>query len=241
MIELTASDRLKRAAALAAVAEVRDGMTIGLGTGSTAAFAIVAIGERVANGLVIRAVATSDRTAAAAMATGIAVIDLPASGMIDLCIDGVDEIDPALRAIKGAGGAMLREKVVAAAATRMIAIADATKRVDRLGARPVPIEALALARPLIERQVIALGGEPRLRITPAGDPVHTDQGNPILDCAFATIDDPAKLAAALAAIPGVLGHGLFVDEIDALYLGTEAGVARSERPHDPLSSVSTHP
>lgn len=240
MTDPTAGDRLKRAAARAAVEEVRDGMTIGLGTGTTAAFAIAAIGERIAAGLAVRAVATSDRTAAAAVAAGIAVIDLPPSGTIDLCIDGVDEIDPALRAIKGAGGAMLREKIAAAAATRMIAIADDTKRVERLGARPVPIEAMALARPLIERRVAALGGEARLRIT-AGDPVHTDQGNPILDCTFAAIDDPAALAAALAAIPGVLGHGLFVDEIDALYLGTDAGVVRSERPRDLLSSPRAHP
>uniref|UniRef100_UPI003CEEF188 ribose 5-phosphate isomerase A n=1 Tax=Sphingomonas sp. DC1200-1 TaxID=2804660 RepID=UPI003CEEF188 len=134
----------KRLAALAAVEEVRAGMSVGLGTGSTAAFAIEALGERVRGGLAVQAVATSLATEAHARAVGIALIDLPAR--IDLTIDGADEIDGALRAIKGAGGAMLREKVVAAASARMLVIADGSKRVAAIGAAKIPVETLPFAR-----------------------------------------------------------------------------------------------
>lgn len=214
----------KQRAARAAVAEVADGMVVGLGTGSTAAYAVAALGERVAAGLTVRAVATSLHTHAAARAAGIDVIALPASGVIDLCIDGVDEIDPEFRAIKGGGGAMLREKVVAQAATRMIAIADGSKTVARLGARPVPLEVLDFARGLVAREVRALGGVAVLR---AG--VLSDQRNPLLDCDFGTIDSPEALAAALSAIPGMLGHGLFLREIDSLYIGTDRDFIRRDR------------
>jgi ribose 5-phosphate isomerase A len=223
--DLPAIDDLKRAAAEAAVAEIRAGMVVGLGTGSTAAFAIDALAAQVARGLSIRAVATSERTAAHARGAGISLLELDDLAAIDLCIDGVDEIDPSLRAIKGAGGAMLREKIVAGAAHRMIAIADASKAVDRLGARPVPVETLPLARAFVAARIAALGGTPVLR----GD-TRTDQGNIILDCPFGTLADPAALAAQLSEIPGVLGHGIFVSEIDALYLGTADGVVRRERP-----------
>jgi ribose 5-phosphate isomerase A len=135
-------DGWKRAAAIAAVAEVADGMLVGLGTGTTAAFAIEALGLRVREGLACRAVATSERTTGLARVAGIPLLDLTDIAEIDLCIDGVDEIDAGLRAIKGAGGAMLREKIVASAARRMVAIADQSKAVVNLGARPVPIELL---------------------------------------------------------------------------------------------------
>ncbi len=209
------------------MAEVADGMVVGLGTGSTAAFAIAAIGRRVATGLRVTGVPTSLATARAAAAAGIPLIDPPAA--IDLAIDGVDEIDAALRAIKGGGGAMLREKVVAASARRMIAIADETKQVARLGARPVPIEVLPFARQPVAAAVAAQGGDARWRLA-GGQAVTTDQGHPLLDAAFGAITDPAGLAAALSAIPGVLGHGLFVSEIDALYVASPAGIRRIERP-----------
>jgi ribose 5-phosphate isomerase A len=219
----------KRAAARAAVEEVEDGMLVGLGTGSTVAFAIAALGERVARGLHVRATATSLRTAAAAEELGIPLLAFDDLAAIDLAIDGVDEIDPAFRAIKGAGGAMLREKIVATAAARMVAIADASKAVERLGAARVPVEVLPFARSFVARTVTALGGRPELRRDDAGLPWRTDQENLILDCAFGTIADSGALAAALSAIPGLLGHGLFVDEIDALYLGDASGVVRRER------------
>lgn len=212
----------KRLAALAAVMEVRPGMIVGLGTGSTAAFAIAAIGERVRGGLAIRAVATSLATEAHARALGIPLIDLPAR--IDLTIDGADEIDGQLRAIKGAGGAMLREKIVAAASDRMIVIADGSKRVAAIGAAKIPVEALPFAVDFVAARLAGLGGAPVLR-----PDFVTDQGNRILDCAFSHEIDHDALAAEIAAIPGTLGHGLFLKEVDAAYIATGGGVTRLER------------
>jgi ribose 5-phosphate isomerase A len=224
------TDSWKRAAAVAAVGEIEDGMTVGLGTGTTAAFAIDALAGRMGEGLICRAVATSQQTAERARTAGIPLIDLTYIAAIDLCIDGVDEIDPGLRGIKGAGGAMLREKIVATAACRMIAIADASKAVSALGGRPVPVELLPLAHGFVTRQVGLLGGDAILRRNSAGVPAQTDQDNWICDCRFAAIDDAAALAANLSAIPGILEHGLFLSEIGALYLGTADGVLRTERP-----------
>jgi ribose 5-phosphate isomerase A len=225
------SDDWKRAAAEAAVAEVADGMLVGLGTGTTAAFAIECLGRRVRDGLAFRAVATSERTAERARTAGIPLVDLTEIAEIDLCIDGVDEVDPGLRAIKGAGGAMLREKIVASAARRMIAIADQSKAVLKLGAMPVPIELLPLAHGFVTRQLTLLGSTPALRRDGNGAPALTDQDNWICDCHFAALEDPEALSARLSAIPGVLGHGLFMAEIDALYLGTAKGVVHTERAH----------
>jgi ribose 5-phosphate isomerase A len=212
----------KRAAALAATEEVAPGMLVGLGTGTTAAFLIEALGARVAQGLAIRAVATSIVTAEAATRAGIPLLDMADVATVDLAIDGVDEIDPAFRAIKGGGGALLREKIVATAATRMIAIADARKQVARL-ARAVPVEVLPFASASVVAHLSQLGGTSVWRST------RSDQGNPLLDCDFGPIDAPERLAARLAAIPGLLGHGLFLDEIDALYLATPSGVQHHER------------
>jgi ribose 5-phosphate isomerase A len=217
----------KRAAAHAAVAEVADGMVVGLGTGSTAAFAVEAIGQRQ---LSIRGVPTSRLTEGAARAAGIDLIEPAEAADIDLAIDGVDEIDGQLRAIKGGGGAMLREKIVAAAARRMVAIADSSKRVDRLGARPVPVETLSFGLAATARQLEALGAVVTRRRSDGGGWFVTDQGNAILDCAFGPLDDPDALAGRIDAVPGALGHGLFTTEIDALYLGQDDGsVQRFER------------
>ena len=212
----------KRLAALAAVAEVRAGMIVGLGTGSTAAFAIEALGEQVRAGLMISAVATSLATEHHARAVGIALIDLPAQ--IDLTIDGADEIDDACHAIKGAGGAMLREKIVAAASARMLVIADGSKRVARIGAAKIPVEVLPFAETFVAARLAALGGAPVLR---AG--FVTDQGNRILDCRFPIDVDQVMLAAEIAAIPGALGHGLFLSEVDAAYIASDGVVTRLER------------
>lgn len=219
----------KRAAAEAAVAEVRAGMLVGLGTGSTAAFAIRALARRVSEGLDIRAVATSEQSARLAAQAGIVLLDLAQISQVDLCIDGVDEIDPDFRAIKGAGGAMLREKIVASAARRMIAIADSSKAVETLGGRPVPVEVLPLARAFVAAQLALLGSTPILRLDDKAIPSRTDQGNIIVDCSFGGLDNPVALAGQLSRIPGVMGHGLFLSEIDALYLGTVEGVVRTDR------------
>lgn len=219
----------KRAAALAAVAEVQDDMLVGIGTGSTVAFAIAALAERCAQGLRITTAATSLHTEAVSRAAGLQIVDFATIDRVDLCIDGVDEIDPAFRAIKGGGGAMLREKIVARSATRMIAIADASKWASQLGATPVPVEILPFAQAYVARAIRRLGGQPVLRRGADDAPWLTDQGNVILDCAFGPIDDPAALANRLSNIVGILGHGLFIDEIDALYLATQDGVVLSAR------------
>jgi len=214
----------KKAAAVAAVAEVRDGMLVGLGTGSTAAFAIRALGERVAAGLAVRAVVTSDASGKLARQVGIPVLDFADIARVDLTIDGADEIDARCFAIKGAGGAMLREKIVAASSARMIVIADGSKQVDRIGAAKLPVEVLPFARGYVERVLAELGAAPVMR-----DNYRTDQGNLVIDCHFATLEDPRATAALLAAIPGILGHGLFLDEVDAAYIATNGVVTRLER------------
>jgi len=221
---MTMIDDDKKAAAVAAVAEVRDGMLVGLGTGSTAAFAIRALGERVAAGLAICAVVTSDASGKLARDLGIDVLDFADIAAVDLTIDGADEIDARCFAIKGAGGAMLREKIVAASSARMIVIADGSKQVDRIGAAKLPVEVLPFARGYVERVLTDLGGAPVMR-----DKYRTDQGNLVIDCHFATLEDPRATAALLAAIPGILGHGLFLDEVDAAYIATNGVVTRLER------------
>lgn len=225
----------KRAAAQAAIDEVVAGMVVGLGSGTTVAEAILLLGDRVAGGLRITAVATSRATAVLARCASIPLVDFADHTTVDLVIDGVDEIDPAFRAIKGAGGAMLREKVVGAAAIRMIAIADASKQVARLGTRPLPVEVLPFAFSFVASALADLGLVAALRSTGA-KPYMTDQENWILDCTGGDLSQPDALAASIAAIPGVLGHGLFLCEIDALYVaGRDGDVARDER-----SSLQSH-
>jgi len=209
----------KRAAALAAIEEVRPGMVVGLGTGSTAAFAITALGER---RLDIRAVATSLASEALARAAGILLIDLPAE--IDLTIDGADEIDSRFRAIKGAGGAMLREKVVASASKQMIVIADSSKQVAAIGAALIPVEVLPFAEAFVAAQLTRLGARVTLR---AG--FLSDQGNIVLDCRFPVDADHARLDIEISGIPGVLGHGLFLSQVSTTYIAEHGVVTRLER------------
>lgn len=209
----------KRNAARAAAGQVSDGMLLGIGTGTTVAHLLDALAVRIREGLSIRAVATSLATERRARELGIGIESFAPLAAVDLAIDGVDEVDAAFRVIKGGGGALLREKVVAQAAARMIAIADAAKQVEMLGATaPVPVEVLAFAQAFVTARITKLGG----RAVPRGE-ARTDQGNPLLDCHFGAIEDPERLAGELQAIPGVLAHGLFLHEIDALCIGTPAG------------------
>ena len=223
------TDEDKRGAANAAVEEIADGMLVGLGTGSTAAFAIHRLGERVRAGLRVRAVATSLRSFEQARAAGIAMLDFADVAATDLAIDGTDEIDGRLYAIKGAGGAMLREKIVAESAARMIVIADGSKRVAAIGAAKLPVEVLPFARSFVSRRLADFGAIVTLR---GGDatPFRTDQDNLVLDCHFAAFDDPLALDATLATIPGVLGHGLFLREIDSAIICQQGQVTRIDRP-----------
>jgi ribose 5-phosphate isomerase A len=218
----------KRAAARAAVGEIEDGMVVGLGTGTTTNFAIAALGERIAAGLKVTTVVTSRASERAAAAAGIAVRPFDALAGLDLAVDGADEVDPELRAIKGKGGAMLREKIVAAAAARTILMIDDSKQVPRLGRGYVPVEVLPFAVGFVAHRVAQLGGKPKQRMARL-DAYRTEQANLVLDCAFGEIEDPERLAAALSTIPGLLGHGLFVDEIDAVYVGGSDGVIHLTR------------
>ena len=209
------SEKLKRQAAERAMAFVRPGMKLGLGTGSTARHFVDLIGEAVKRGLDVVGVPTSEATFRQAQALGVPLATLDEIAELDLTVDGADEIDPALRLIKGGGGALLREKIVASSSRRMVAIADSTKRVARLGRFPLPVEVvpfgLASTRRRVERAAasVGLGGAIELRRRD-GAIFVTDGGHYILDCAFGAIPDPDALNQALAAVCGVVEHGLFI-------------------------------
>jgi len=223
-------DALKRAAAERAAALVRDGMRVGLGTGSTAAHLVSLLGERVRGGLAMVAVPTSEATRRQAEGEGIPLTTLDDTPELDITIDGADEIDGALRLIKGGGGALLREKIVAAASRRMIVIADGSKSVERLGRFPLPVEVvpfgLGATRRAVEAALARCGcpAEARLRTGAGGQPFLTDGGHLILDAPLGAIPEPEALAAALAAIPGVVEHGLFLGLATGAILATEAGL-----------------
>ncbi|MGA7850642.1 MAG: ribose-5-phosphate isomerase RpiA [Terriglobales bacterium] len=205
-----ANEEEKEAAGRAAAELVRDGDIVGLGTGSTAYFTVVALGERVKAGLKVIGIPTSVQTADLARAVGIRLTTLDEHPQIDIAIDGADEIDPQLRLIKGGGGALLREKVVASASRKMVVVADSRKIVPVLGKFPLPVEVIAFARTVVEKKIAALGGSPKLRVKPDGSPYVTDNGNQILDCSFGKIADPPALALALSNTPGIVEHGLFI-------------------------------
>jgi ribose 5-phosphate isomerase A len=200
----------KEAAGRAAAELVRDGDIVGLGTGSTAYFGVVALGERVKAGLKIVGIPTSIQTAELARAVGIPLTTLDEHPEIDITIDGADEADPKLNLIKGGGGALLREKVVASVTKKMVVVADSGKIVAALGKFPLPVEVISFARTVVEKKIVALGATPKLRTKSDGSPYVTDNGNQILDCSFGRIADPPALARELDGMPGVVEHGLFI-------------------------------
>jgi ribose 5-phosphate isomerase A len=210
----------KQAAAERALELVRPGTIVGLGTGSTARYFIEGLARKVRNGLAVQAVVTSLESRAQAEAGGIPIIERT-NGWLDLAVDGADEIDPAVNCVKGRGGALLREKIVAHASRRFVLIADESKLVGRLGRGPVPVEVLPFLWEATSRSIESLGGQPELRMT-AGQPFMSDNGNMILDTTFGTVD--AGLSAALHAIPGVMEHGLFFGMARAAIIGSAAGV-----------------
>ncbi len=224
------ADDLKRQAAAKALELVEPGMRLGLGTGSTATHFVALLGERVAQGLQVVGVPTSERTRAQAQSLAIPLADLDIVQTLDLTVDGTDEFDPALRLIKGGGGALLREKIVATASQRMIVITDASKAVKTLGRYPLPVEVnrfgVEATRHLIVRKstLAGCGGEIRLRKEASGAPFVTDSGHYIFDCAFGVIPAPEDLAARLTAIPGVVEHGLFLGLASAVISAGAEGV-----------------
>jgi ribose 5-phosphate isomerase A len=223
----------RRRAAERALDYVESGMAIGLGTGSTASFMLRGLAARLADGRLQRVVGvpTSEQTAVLARELGIPLTTLDRHPSLDLALDGADEIDPHLRLIKGLGGAMLREKIVAASAARFVVMASVSKRVERLGERsPLPVEVVTFGMPLCIRRLAALGGEPVLRCDHSGAPFVTDEGNLILDCHFGVIADPEALAAAICAIPGVVAHGLFLGMASLAVIAGPDGIVELECP-----------
>jgi ribose 5-phosphate isomerase A len=233
---LLKSDELKEEAARAALDLVEDGMRLGLGTGSTAARFVAALGERVAKGLRVLCVPSSEATRTQAEKLSIPLTTLDETPELDLTVDGADEIDEELRLIKGGGGALLREKIVATASDQMVVIADGSKVVKTLGAFPLPVEVVRFGLLATMRLVEAIAGEAgchgEIRLRPGvGDaPFVTDQGNLILDCAFGAIIEPEVLAFALKRVPGVVEHGLFLGLADLAIVAGSGGVKLLRRP-----------
>jgi ribose 5-phosphate isomerase A len=221
-------DQRKRQAAERALKLVAPGMKLGLGSGSTARHFVDLVGERVKAGLDIRCVATSETTASQAKALGIPLVSLNEIPELDLTVDGADEVDPELRLIKGGGGALLREKIVASASKRMAVIADSTKLVPRLGAFPLPIEVvpfgLAATRRHIERAFAELGLAGPIRLRGGSSPFVTDGGHSILDCSLGAIAEPERLSQILSSIPGVVEHGLFIGLARVAIIAGDEGV-----------------
>ncbi len=224
-----AADIAKIAAARHGVAQVKDGMNVGMGTGSTAEIFIRLLGEKVRDGLRIRATATSARSAEVARGVGIGVEDLDQIGQLDLTVDGADEVDPRRDLIKGGGGALLREKIVAAASDRFVVIVDESKMVDVLGSFPVPVEVIPFGKLTTQSRICTelrscgyqeFSTDWRER---GGNPYVTDEGNAILDLYLGTIGDAGKLSRALNCIPGVIETGLFINMVSECAVGAGDG------------------
>lgn len=219
-------DELKKQAAEQAAALVQPGMVVGLGTGSTAVHMVRAIGRMLAAGTLhdVVGIPTSEATAHEAEICGVPLTTFDQHPVIDLTIDGADEIAPNLDLIKGLGGALLREKIVAAASKQMVIVADYTKRVSRIGEKaPVPVEVIPFAQRPVQQYLESLGAQAVLRQL-EGRPFRTDEGNVILDCHFDTIADPRQLAKAIRRQPGVVEHGLFLGMASRAFVASEDGV-----------------
>lgn len=218
-------DEAKLLAAKRAVEFIQDGMNVGLGTGSTATLFIKELGKAVQNGLRIQAIATSEASRELALQLGIPITTFQETPVLDVNVDGADEVAPGLALIKGGGGAHLREKIVASAARQFIVVADSTKVVQTLGKFPLPVEVIQLALPLVLRRLTAMDLNPSLRPARQGTgPWITDEGNYILDCACGSIPDPQALARELKSIIGVVEHGLFINMASLALVAGEDGV-----------------
>jgi ribose 5-phosphate isomerase A len=213
----------KKMVAEAAVELVEDGMTVGLGTGSTAYWAIVKLGERVKEGLKIRAIATSNESDSLAREQGIPIVSFSDIDKIDITIDGADEVDQNLNLIKGGGGALLREKIIAMASVKLIVIVDETKLVKQLGNFPLPVEVIPFGVENTREKLEKLGCRTEVRRADQHDRFKTDNGNYIVDCKFRGIEDPERLSRDLNSIPGVVENGLFIGVAQKVFVGYQNG------------------
>ena len=225
-----ANEHEKLNAAAAAMEFVEDGMCLGLGTGSTAKFFVELLAEEVADGLVVRCVPTSEETHRLAQSHGVPLIPVEQVDRLHLTVDGADEVDEAGYLIKGGGGALLREKIIASASDHMVVIADPSKQVERLGAFPLPVEVTPFGFTITAKRIydaLSASGidRPRvkLRMDDDGTPFITDGGNHILDCACGRIPDVEAVAARLQDLPGVVEHGLFIGLARTVIIGNEGG------------------
>lgn len=227
---MSGTEALKRQVAEASLGHVEDGMLLGLGTGSTAALMVEALGRRVAAGLRVQCIATSDRTDAQARGLGIPMTDFATHPQLDLTIDGADEVHTGtLDLIKGLGGALLREKIVASASRRMIVIVDGSKLVPQLGQVRLPVEVVAFGWEATEVRLQEAGADTRRRVAADGSAYRTDGGNFILDCGFPGIADPAGLAGRLKSLTGVVETGLFIGMAGTVIAATPTGLQTLER------------
>jgi ribose 5-phosphate isomerase A len=239
-------DAEKRLAACTALRWVKSAMVLGLGSGSTSQYFIESVGEKVRSGeLDLKAIASSNDSETLALRYGIHILP-PARGLrIDLTVDGADEIGPGLSLIKGGGGALLREKVVARASRQFLILGDSSKRVDCLGKFPLPVEVVPFSLPWVLDELEQLKGAPRQRMTAgsAGKPYLTDQGNYIVDCHFQRIEDPRVLAAQLESIPGIAEHGLFLGYATAALIadGNQLTILRADGSSHPISGFASMP
>lgn len=224
MAAMDTADKAKELAALRSLEFIEDGMVVGLGSGTTATHFIKLLGGRVKQGLKIRGIASSKASEDLAASLSIPIIDFHVCGSIDVAIDGADEVTHQLELIKGGGGALLREKIVASASKRFIIVADSSKVVDKLGKFPLPVEVIPMAAPLVARKLERLGLTSTVRQSHTGGDYITDEGNLILDCRCGEIDDPAKLAAAIRQMVGVVEHGLFLNMAERALIASDSGV-----------------
>jgi ribose 5-phosphate isomerase A len=222
--DLHKSDEEKVEAARASLRFVRDGQIVGLGSGSTAAQFIRLLGEQVKNGLRIRGIPTSEHSREQAASLGIPLTTLDECPEIDVTVDGADEVDPQLRLIKGGGGALLREKIVASATRQQVIVVDETKRVPVLGKFPLPVEVIKFAQAVVAKKITALGAAVSMRRQADGTPYLTDENNHILDCRFGQIHDADGLARQLSDMPGVVEHGIFIGLASVVLVASEGGI-----------------
>jgi ribose 5-phosphate isomerase A len=227
---MATNDSAKILAAQKSLEFIKEGMVVGLGSGSTATYFIQLLGERVKQGLKICGIASSKASEDLAASLTIPIVDFSTFPQIDVTIDGADEVAPGLALIKGGGGALLREKIVASASKRFIIVADSSKVVPHLGAFPLPVEVIPMAAPLVARKLQELGINPSVRRTKTGNSDYiTDEGNLILDCKCGPIEDPHKLAASIRQIVGVVEHGLFLNMANLALIASNSEVTELTR------------
>ena len=224
-------DRLKLEAAQRALALVEPGMTVGLGSGSTATIWIRLLGEKVQSGglKLAGAIASSEDSERLGRSYGIPFTTFEETKQLDLTVDGADEVAPGLALIKGGGGKLLREKIVASASKRFVVVVDESKIVEKLGRFPLPVEVIPMAEPLVSAELEELGFTPKIRVNKDGSQYITDEGNLILDCSGMLLDDPAAMAARLDSIVGVVEHGLFLGYAELVLIAGEGGVVERSR------------